>query len=62
MDERTRSKKIIAVVGEKVARRCAPCGAEAGFLESPTAMTSVAKWICLECGASNEFEVEFRVG
>ena len=33
MDERTRSKKIVAVVGEKVSRCCVPCGAEAGFLE-----------------------------
>ena len=60
MDERPRSKKIIAVVGEKVSRQCTRCGADAGFLESTTAITSVAKWICLKCGAPNEFEVEFR--
>jgi transposase-like protein len=61
MDERTRPKKIIAIVGEKISRRCSPCGAEAGFLESKTAITSVAKWICPECGTLNEFEVEFRI-
>jgi len=60
MDERTRSKKIIAVVGEKVPRRCSACGDEAGILESQTAITSVAKWICPKCGTLNEFEVEFR--
>ena len=60
MDKRARSKTIIAVVGEMVPRRCLACGAEAGFLESETAMTSVAKWICVKCGTQNEFEVEFR--
>ena len=60
MDERTRSKKIIAVVGEKIPLQCNACGPEAGFLESQTAMTSVAKWICPKCGTLNEFEVEFR--
>jgi len=62
VDERNRSKKIFADVGDKVPRRCGPCGAEAGFLESMTATTSVAKWICSKCGALNEFEVEFRIG
>ena len=61
MDERTRSKKILAVVGQKVAWHCTSCGAEAGFLESKTAITSVAKWICMQCGTENEFEVEFKV-
>ena len=60
MDERSRSKKIIAVVGEKILWHCIQCGADAGFLESKTAITSVAKWICLKCGTQNEFEVEFR--
>lgn len=60
MDERTRSKKIVAVVGEKVPWHCSACGDEAGLLESKTAITSVAKWFCPKCGTLNEFEVEFR--
>ena len=61
MDARTRSKKVVAVVGDKVLWRCIPCGTEAGASESMTAVTSVAKWICPECGTLNEFEVEFRI-
>jgi hypothetical protein len=61
MDERTRSNKVVAVVGQKVPWRCIPCGCLAGFSESTTAVTSLAKWICPECGTLNEFEVDFRV-
>ena len=61
MDERSRSKKVTALVGEMVPQRCRPCGVDAGFVESKTAITSVAKWICPTCGTLNEFEVEFRV-
>jgi len=60
MDPKKRSKKVIAVVGDKVPWRCIPCGRQAGFSESTTAVTSVAKWICPECGALNEFEIDFR--
>jgi hypothetical protein len=60
MDAKARSKKVVAVVGERVPWRCGPCGTESGFSESISPVTSVAKWICPKCGAQNEFEVEFR--
>jgi len=61
MDARSRSKKVEAVVGEKVPWRCDPCGTEAGNSESRSAVTSVAKWICPNCGTLNEFEVDFKI-
>jgi hypothetical protein len=60
MDAKARSSKVVAVVGEKVPWRCSPCGCQAGFSESLTPVTSVAKWICPECGTLNEFEVDFK--
>jgi hypothetical protein len=60
MNERNRPARVVAVVGDKVPRRCVPCGYQLGFSESTTAVTSVAKWICPECGSLNEFEIEFR--
>jgi len=61
MDARIRSKKVEAVVGETVPWRCDPCGTEAGNSKSLTAVTSVAKWICPNCGTLNEFEVHFKM-
>ena len=61
MDERKRSNKVVAVVGDKVPQRCLPCNYQVGFCESTTAVTSVAKWICPECGTLNEFEIDFRI-
>jgi hypothetical protein len=61
MDARNRSKKVVALVGEQVPRRCILCGYQLGFSESKTAVTCVAKWICSDCGTLNEFEVEFRI-
>ena len=61
MDARNGSSKVVAVVGEKVPRLCLPCGYQLGFCESTTAVTSVAKWICPECGTLNQFEIEFRI-
>jgi predicted RNA-binding Zn-ribbon protein involved in translation (DUF1610 family) len=61
MNERNRPGKVVAVVGDKVPRTCVPCGCQLGFSESATAVTSVAKWICPECGTLNEVEIEFRV-
>jgi hypothetical protein len=61
MNARNRSNKVVAVVGDKVPWNCSSCACRAGSSESATAVTSVAKWICPECGALNEFEVDFKI-